>query len=57
MSQLSLGTVEEAEEHHLQPVKAMQIAKDHLKEYPKYYTELAKAEKGFTRTLEHLLKK
>jgi hypothetical protein len=57
MSQLSKGIVEEAEEHRLKPVRAMQIAEDHLKVYPKYYTELAKAEKGFTRTLAHLLKK
>ena len=57
MSQLSQGIADEASEHHLPPVKAMELAEDHLAKYPKYYTELAQAEKGFTRTLAHLLKK
>lgn len=56
MSELSKGIADEANEHHLKPTSAMQLAEDHLKKWPKYYTELDKVEKGFTRTLAHLLK-
>lgn len=32
-------------EHHKEPTETLQIAKDHLDEYPDYYKELPKMEK------------
>ncbi len=36
---------ETEKEHHKSPEETVQIAKDHLKEFPDYYKELPKMEK------------
>ena len=41
--QLTIGTKIEME-HTREPLIATQIAKDHLREFPNYYTELVKME-------------
>ncbi len=40
--QLKIGTKVEAREHRVNKRYGRKIAKDHLKEHPKYYTKLRK---------------
>lgn len=46
--ELKLGTKMELEHTNIRS-KAIKIAKDHLKDYPKYYSEMIHAKKKFTK--------